>query len=61
MRQCGMISVAKSFGFDFAKGDDRLLGHAQLCESIARACADELSAKRFKDLAQQCRDVAAKN
>jgi hypothetical protein len=56
-----MISVAKSFGFDFAKGDDRLLGHAQLCESIARACADELSAKRFKDLAQQCRDVAAKN
>jgi hypothetical protein len=56
-----MSGMAKTFGFDLSKGDDCLLGHAQLCESIARACADELSAKRFKDLAQRCRDVAAKD
>jgi hypothetical protein len=56
-----MNSIAETFSFDLAESENCLLGHAQLCESIARACADELSAKRFKDLARQCRDVAAKN
>jgi hypothetical protein len=57
-----MRGMAKTFGFDFHKSDDgSLLDHAQLCDSIARACADEQSAKRFRDLAQRCRDVAAKD
>jgi hypothetical protein len=56
-----MNGTAKTFDCDPHKGDDCLLGHAQLCESIARVCADELSAKRFKDIAQRCRDVVAKN
>jgi hypothetical protein len=56
-----MNSGVQIFGFDMCKSDDGLLGHAQLCESIARACADEQSAKRFRDIARQCRSVAAKD
>ena len=57
-----MLAMAKTSGFDRRQGDDRLLlGHAQLCESIARACTDEQSASRFRELAQRCRDVAAKD
>jgi hypothetical protein len=56
-----MSGGAKSFAktFDRHKTDECLLGQAQLCERIARACSDEQSAQKFRDLAQQCRDAAA--
>jgi hypothetical protein len=47
--------------FDRHETDDSLLGHAQLCERIARICADEESAMRFRNLARQCRDAAAQD
>jgi len=57
-----MRGMAKAFGFDLPRDDNGLLlSHAQLCENIARACADEQKAKRFRELAQRCRDVAARN
>jgi hypothetical protein len=53
-----MSGIAKSF--DRQKTDECLLGQAQLCERIASACADEQNAQKFRDLAQQCREAAAK-
>ena len=48
-----MSGGAKSFAktFDRHKTDECLLGQAQLCERIARACSDEQSAQKFRDLA----------
>ncbi len=36
-----------------------LIGQAHLCERIAAVCSDEDTAKKFKTLAQECRDAAA--
>jgi hypothetical protein len=58
-----MKNSAQSYAtsFDRHETDDSLLGHAQLCEHIAGICADEQSAKRFRNLARQCRDAAARD
>jgi hypothetical protein len=38
-----------------------LMGQAHLCERIAAECPDEDTAKKYKTLAQECRDAAAKH
>lgn len=37
-----------------------LMGQARLCERIARACLDQERAQKFKRLARECRDAAAR-
>ena len=41
--------------YDQARMSECLFGQAHLCEEIARACADEKRAARFRQLAQECR------
>jgi hypothetical protein len=37
----------------------RLLAHAHLCEQIARACCNEVTAAKLKRMAQECSRTAA--
>jgi len=45
--------------FEHGKLVDCLLAQADLCERIARYCADELTARKYTDLAHECRASAA--
>jgi hypothetical protein len=38
-----------------------LIGEARLCEKIAAACADELTAAKFKRMARECLEAADNN
>lgn len=37
----------------------RLRGQAHLCERIASACSDEVTAEKYRTMARECRQAAA--
>jgi hypothetical protein len=47
--------------FDEIRMAECLIGEARLCEKIAAACADELTAAKFKRMARECLEAAGNN
>jgi hypothetical protein len=53
--QSNVMKQETEGAYDQARMSECLFGQAHLCEEIARACADEKRAARFRQLAQECR------
>ena len=47
--------------FDELRMAECLIGEARLCEHIAAACADEMTAAKFRRLARECKEAANNN
>jgi len=45
--------------FDELRMAECLIGEARLCEHIAAACADEMTAAKFMRLARECKEAAS--